>query len=224
MCAAVALVVAAAAPPGALADGDPASDVLASQLVYVPGDGDFAPAQTAQLTGLLAEARRAGVPIRVALIATQADLGSVTELWAKPQSYAQFLGQELAQVYRGRLVVAMPAGVGAYDVGTGGAQAPAAGLAGSRGSLVTAAMRAVEDLAVTAGHRLTPPAAVARPQAGSALGSVDLGSWLALVAGAALIALAWTASVRARGLGTRPPADPEPSARGPGALPPAVNG
>jgi hypothetical protein len=218
VCAALALAVAVAAPPRALADGDPASDVLASQLVYVPVDGEFAPSQTAQLNGLLAAARRDGIPIRVALISTQADLGSVTELWAKPRSYAEFLGQELAQVYRGRLMVAMPAGIGVYDVGGGGAQAPPAGVAASRGSLVSTAMHAVERLAAAAGHRLTPPAAVATPKSGSALGSVDLESWLALAAGAALIALAWTASLRARGPGARPPG------RGPGAHPPAVNG
>jgi hypothetical protein len=42
------------------------------------------------------------------------------------------------------------------------------------------------------------PAAAAQPGSASALGSVDLGSWLALAAGAALIAAAWTASLRAR--------------------------
>jgi hypothetical protein len=183
--------------PRALADGDPASDVLASQTVYVPGDGGLAPAQTGQLGGLLAEARRAGVPIEVALIATQADLGSVGELWGKPQSYAEFLGQELAEVYRGWLVVAMPAGIGVYDVGGGDGAAPP-GVTGSRGPLVSAAMHATEGLAAAAGHRLTPPAAIAAPGSGSALGSIDLGSSLALAAGAALIAAAWTVSLRAR--------------------------
>jgi hypothetical protein len=183
--------------PRALADGDPASDVLASQTVYVPGDGGLAPAQTGQLGGLLAEARRAGVPIEVALIATQADLGSVGELWGKPQSYAEFLGQELAEVYRGWLVVAMPAGIGVYDVGGGGGAAPPE-VTGSRGPLVSAAMHATEGLAAATGHRLTPPAAIAAPGSGSALGSIDLGSSLALAAGAALIAAAWTVSLRAR--------------------------
>ncbi len=198
-CAALALVVAAAAlsPARALADGDPASDVLASQTVYVPSDGGFPPAQTAQLSGLLARARAAGVPIRVALIATRADLGSVGELWGKPRSYAEFLGQELGQVYRGRLVVVMPAGIGVYDSGRGESQTPA-GLAGHPGPLVATALRAVEDLAATSGHRITPPAAVAGHGSASALASVDLGSWLALAAGVAVIAVAWTASLRAR--------------------------
>jgi hypothetical protein len=191
------LAAGALAPPRALADGDPASDVLASQTVYVPSDGGLDPAQTARLAPLLADARRAGLPIRVALIATRADLGSVSELWGKPQSYAEFLGQELGQVYHGRLVVAMPAGVGIYDVGEGDSQT-AVGVTVRPGPLVATALQAVEDLAATSGHRLTPPAAVAGPAAGSTLGSVDLGSWVALAAGVALIAIAWTASLRAR--------------------------
>ena len=75
-----ALIVLLLVPAAAHADGDPASDVLAAQTLYVPGDGGFSAGQTARLSTLLAEAQRAGVPIRVALIATQADLGSVTEI------------------------------------------------------------------------------------------------------------------------------------------------
>jgi hypothetical protein len=56
----------------------------------------------------------------------------------------------------------------------------------------------VAAVAANAGHHLTLRRAVATPGSESALGSVDLGSWLALAAGAALIAVAWTASLRAR--------------------------
>jgi hypothetical protein len=191
-------VAALLAPGAALADGDPASDVLASQTVYVPSDGGFAQSQTAQLSALLAEAQRAGVPVRVALIVTQADLGSVTELWRQPQNYARFLGQELAQVYRGTLVVAMPAGFGVVSVG--GAPAGQVGVATPHGPLIEATSSLVRALAAAEGHRLALPRAVAAPGSGSVLGSVDLGSWLALAAGTALIVLAWIASLRARPL------------------------
>ncbi len=141
----------------------------------------------------------------MALIATQADLGSVTELWRQPQNYARFLGQELGQVYRGTLVVAMPAGFGIASVGG----APE-GRAGGGGHPPRAVDR--HDHQRGPGDRRRPPgtasrprAAVASPGSGSALGSVDLGSWLALAAGAVLIVLAWTASLRARGPGARPP-------------------
>jgi hypothetical protein len=201
---AAALVV----PAVSLADGDPASDVLASQTLYVPSDGGFSASQTGRLSGLLAEARRAGVPIRVALIATQADLGSVTELWRQPQNYARFLGQELSEVYRGTLVVAMPAGIGVVSVGARAGATEPTGVSTRHGPLIPTTISVVQAIAAASGHRLTPPPAVASSAEGSALGSVDLGSWLALAAGAVLIALAWTASLRARGLGPRPPRPP----------------
>jgi hypothetical protein len=180
-------------PALARADGDPASDVLVGQSLYVPSDGGVSATQAARLSALLAEAERAGVPVRVALIATQADLGSVTELWRQPQNYARFLGQELSQVYRGTLVVVMPSGIGVAGAGhTSGA--------GPGQPLVNRAIGAVQAIAAAQGHRLSPPSVVAARRSGSGLGSVDLGSWLALGAGAALIAAAWTASLRARPL------------------------
>jgi hypothetical protein len=203
LCAATAATL--AAPAVALADGDPASDVLASQAVYIPGDGGFPASQTARLSGLLDEARRAGVPIRVALIATPADLGSVGELWRQPQNYARFLGQELAEVYRGSLVVAMPAGFGVVNVGSARGGGDQVGVSTRRGPLLATTIGVVQAIAAAHGHRLTPPPAAGRAGSGSgsALGSVDLGSWLALAAGAALVALAWTASLRARPLSAR---------------------
>jgi hypothetical protein len=182
--------------------------VLASQTLYVPSDGGFSASQTGRLSGLLAEARRAGVPIRVALIATQADLGSVTELWRQPQNYARFLGQELSEVYRGTLVVAMPAGIGVVSVGARAGATEPTSVSTRHGPLIPTTISVVQAIAAASGHRLTPPPAVASSAEGSALGSVDLGSWLALAAGAVLIALAWTASLRARGLGPRPPRPP----------------
>jgi hypothetical protein len=187
----------------ALADGDPASDVLASQPLSLPADGGVSPAQQTQLAQLLHSAQRSGYAIRVAVIATPADLGSVGELWRRPSSYARFLGQELALVYRGTLLVVMPNGFGVDSVGaTPSPPTPVTSLpALSPGaSLAVAAEHAVQRLAAAAGHRLTlAPLRTAR-SSGSALGSVDLGSWLALAAGAALILLAWAASLRARPL------------------------
>jgi hypothetical protein len=69
---------------------------------------------------------------------------------------------------------------------------------GRGGALIPATISVVQAIAAAHGRHLTAPAAVAAPGSGWALGSVDLGSWLALGAGAALIAAAWTASLRAR--------------------------
>jgi hypothetical protein len=187
----------------ARADGDPASDVLASQPLFLPADGGFSPAQAAQLSGLLSSAQRNRFPIRVALIATPADLGSVSALWRMPAGYAEFLGKELPLVFHGTLLVVMPNGFGVSRVGGAAAAAipGATSLPTPRAgeSMVTAAAAAVTHLSAAAGHPLVVPSAQATSSPGASwLGSVDLGSWLALAAGAALVAAAWTASLRAR--------------------------
>ena len=190
-----------AAAPGssALADGDPASDVLASQPLFAPADGGFAQSGLARLNGLLSSAQRQGVPIRVALVASPADLGSVSELWRRPQSYAQFLGQELSQVYRGTVVVIMPNGDGVYRPPPQPRGVNPIVVALPRGTaMIPTALAEVQVLAHNAGTHLNLPPAVATHDTGAAPGSVDLGSWLALAAGAALIAAAWAASLRAR--------------------------
>jgi hypothetical protein len=107
-------VITAWIPAPARADGDPASDVLASQPLFLPGDGGIPPRQQADLSRLIQAANRGGYGLRVAVIATPADLGSVGELWRRPNGYAHFLGLELALVYRGATLIAMPNGFGLY--------------------------------------------------------------------------------------------------------------
>lgn len=181
--------------------------MLASQPAFIPGDAGLTAARQQQLSGLLGEASRAGSPVRVAIIAGAADLGSVTELWRMPEAYARFLGLELSQVYRGDLVVVMPQGFGVVRIGPGGVSAQRGVLSTGalRGPLGTAAEVAVLALARSAGRRLTLPAAGRAPAAGSALSSVDTGSWLALGVGIILIGTAWAASLRARPLSLRRP-------------------
>jgi hypothetical protein len=108
------LVVLAAllAAPAARADGDPASDYLIGQKVFFPYDLKVAPTAQQQITALVDEANRAGYRIRVAMIWSSYDLGSVTSLWRRPKTYARFLGAELRYVYRDRLLIVMPNGFG----------------------------------------------------------------------------------------------------------------
>jgi hypothetical protein len=114
--AAAAVAVACLAVPAvARADGDPASDYLLTQDVFFPFDAKVPTAQAGQLSALAASAKKKGFPIRIALIATRYDLGAITALWGQPQRYARFLGQELAFVYKDRLLIVMPAGYGIYD-------------------------------------------------------------------------------------------------------------
>jgi len=104
--------IAAVAAQSARADGDPASDYLLVQRVFVPYEGAGASAQQRTLTKAVAAANKAGFTIRVAVIFSSYDLGSVTSLWRKPQTYAKFLGVELSFVYKQRLLVVMPNGFG----------------------------------------------------------------------------------------------------------------
>ncbi len=189
-------------PGSASADGDPASDVLVTQTLFLPWDAGVSGDQQAQLTALLRESEHDGYPLRVALIASSADLGSVTELWRQPQSYADFLGDELSLVYRGTLLVVMPDGFGLY--GVNGSLSPEQVALASMGpaiagaSLGTAALLAVQHVAAAAGHPLSIPRGARRPTA--APGSPDAIAWIVFVIGAALIALAWTGSLRAQPL------------------------
>src|SRR5207253_520915 len=108
--------------PAALADGDPASDYLLGQAVFVPPDDGIPDVNAKQLAAVVASAKAGGYEIRVALLGTRYDMGSVTALWRKPKPYARFLGQELYFVYKGRLLVVMPNG---YGVSRGGKAQPA---------------------------------------------------------------------------------------------------
>jgi cytochrome oxidase Cu insertion factor (SCO1/SenC/PrrC family) len=111
----LALAVALVAVSGgvARADGDPASDFLVANQVFLSSQSTgVSPAQR-QLVAAVAAANRAGFAIRVAVIASDYDLGSVTELWDQPRTYARFLGVELSLAdMRQRLLVVMPNGFG----------------------------------------------------------------------------------------------------------------
>lgn len=202
------LVVLGSAPGLARADGDPASDVLVSQRAFVPWDASLQPGTQARLLAVLVAASRAGYPIRVALIASASDLGSVTALWRQPQNYAHFLWQELSFAVRAPVLVVMPGGFGLYD-GHGATPSEHAALArarpaASRAGLASAAASTVESLAAAGGHPVPVASLVAvnGAHAGSGHATATL-SWIAFAAGAMLIAVAWGASVRAQPLGWR---------------------
>ena len=113
-----ALVVAAAAAlvavPLARANGDPASDTLITNQVYIGPEVPISNSDRDALTKTVAAANERGYPIRVALIPFTSDLGSAVSLWGHPQDYAKFLGSELAFVYTKPLLIAMPSGFGVY--------------------------------------------------------------------------------------------------------------
>jgi hypothetical protein len=106
--------VALLAVPVARANGDPASDVLLTQQVFIGPEVPISSADQDELLNTVAAANERGFKIRVALIAFTGDLGTAVSLWRHPQSYAKFLGSEIAFVYTNRLLIAMPSGFGFY--------------------------------------------------------------------------------------------------------------
>lgn len=107
-----AILVSGTFPSSAQGDGDPASDYLIGQQVFLPYASTVAPKAQSHLIGTVAAANQRGFAIRVALIPTSFDLGSITALWRQPQTYARFLDTELSFVYKGRLLIVMPNGFG----------------------------------------------------------------------------------------------------------------
>jgi hypothetical protein len=181
-----ALVVAAGlsgpGAPAALADGDPASDILLYQDAYLPY-GQVLPARIqANVQQVAANANAAGFPLRVAVLGSEDDMGALVSLYGKPQQYARFLHGEFVSgpgAYRrhaasaararsgaaGRaaqaaLLVVMPNGYGVAG------SVPAAGRRAVEGtrvdardglSLGEAAVQGVARLAEASGHRIDVP-------------------------------------------------------------------
>jgi hypothetical protein len=148
--------------PVARANGDPASDYLLTQSVFLPFTQTIDRNQVKRLDALLKEANTQHYRIRVALILSPSDLGTAFSLFDKPQKYAEFLGLELSYVYRDRLLVVMPKGYG-YSVSGDPDSKPAQVLkrlpAPGRNATkeVEAAIVALQRLAAAEGHKLPVP-------------------------------------------------------------------
>ena len=157
---ALVVLVFALVVPLAHADGDPASDYLYTQKVFVPFD---VAKQPGQLAADVEGATKAGFTIRVAVIGSAYDLGSVPSLWRKPRLYARFLGAELAFVYKQRLLIVMPNGFGFFWKGHPVAREYATlakiPIPPGKLALLTAARNAVQALAAGANVHVQPQAA-----------------------------------------------------------------
>jgi hypothetical protein len=159
MLAAAALATALAAPPVARADSDPASDTLLLQDVYLPIQPPMPPAYANALRSMAASMKKAGYPLKVAIIATPNDLGLVPQLFNKPQQYAAYLGREIDFQRKNSLLVTMPAGYGTNDVlpkvAASVAKLPAPG---SRlDSMANGTLTAMGRISAAAGHPVPVP-------------------------------------------------------------------
>jgi hypothetical protein len=190
----------------ARADGDPASDVLAEQELFLPWDAGVSATQQAVIAALLRDLDRDRQPLRAALIASSGDLGSVTTLWRKPQVYAEFLGDELSLVYTGPLLVVMPNGFGFDHLGQSAAtirsalsriDAPTPGEGLGRVSIT-----AIRRIAAAFGDRIDVSSAEAAAST-SVARAAPATPWIVFTVGVAAILLAWILSVRAAPLRLR---------------------
>jgi len=169
----LALALACVAAGTARADGDPASDYLLGQQVFLPFDLKLPKASQNEFAAFVHDANASGYKIRVAIVGSAYDMGAVTSLWRKPKPYAKFLGAELQFVYKNRLLVVMPQGFGfnwphhptsreyaildKIPVGKGPA------------GLLAAATAAVKQLAAAAGVKIVPRAAAGTSSGGHSM-------------------------------------------------------
>jgi hypothetical protein len=171
LCVLACVLAAVVASPSAHADGDPASDYLIGQQVFLGYDAKIPVALERKLVAAVASANKNGFPIKVALIWSRYDLGSVPELFGKPRTYARFLDAEDSKCWWGgqcgsgrfksttRLLVVMPNGLGfaQWKHSSGAGNRALAGITVTRtpASLATAATSAVVKLAAGAGVKVS---------------------------------------------------------------------
>jgi len=109
-------LLALCAPAVARANGDPASDYLLVQSIFLPFNAKVDPSVSKELADTIRAADQNDFKIKVAVIGSRYDLGTAFSLYNKAQKYAQFLGLELSFQYRDRLLVVMPNGYG-FSIG-----------------------------------------------------------------------------------------------------------
>lgn len=196
------LAVATLMPAVALSDGDPASDVLIGENVFYPFSPPVSGELQKELGAETAAASHAHLPIKVALIASPVDLGTIPELFDKPQQYADFLDQEISFQMKVPLLVVMPAGYGVAGFGQA-ATAAAASLTKPSGGvsddLARAAITAVGKLAAAAGHPITGTGGTSGGSTGNSTTAVSLAILvLAAIGAATAIVIARRRHARAR--------------------------
>jgi hypothetical protein len=158
----LALLALALVPAAASADGDPASDVLLQQDVFLPYSTPTSQGTAVALIELTKRTKQAGWPVKVAVIASGDDLGSAAQFASNPQGYADFLGSELAggPTTKLRLLIVTPVGFGGQNLGANVDKA-LAGLPTAKAdgdALGKLAVTAVGRLAAADGHRVPVPA------------------------------------------------------------------
>jgi hypothetical protein len=191
LAASVLAIAAGPGAPGAHADADPASDFLLATPVFYPYQPTTSPAIKSALESALAQLRRKGLDLKVAIIDSPDDLGAVTNLWRMPQPYADFLGKEISFNRKQQLLVVMPPGFGVSGVnGQSALNGLALDTTHQANGLARSAIMAVVRLARANGKPIAEPIIGKETSSGKGIPSaIVFGAPVLLVALLALIAL-----------------------------------
>jgi hypothetical protein len=187
---AAAIALQPAAP--ARADGDPCSDFLLVGSLCVPNNPRPSQPQIDRAQKTIDAAKQGGYEIRVAVIGSPTDLGSVPVFFGRPAPYAKFLDAELQSAWTGKLLVVMAAGYGLrehtkpYPAGVKALKGLPPPANGTPDALMAAATVAVRKLAASEGVKVPaiPLAATATSPSsdGSGSGSTSFAKYALLLA------------------------------------------
>ena len=176
----------------ARADGDPCSDFLLVGSLCPPNNPRPSQPQIDRTQKTIDAAKQGGYAIRVAVIGSPTDLGSVPVFFGRPAPYAKFLDAELQSAWTGKLLVVMAAGYGVrdhtkpYPAGVKALKGLPAPANSTPDALMAAATVAVRKLAASEGVKVpviplaktvTPP-----PASGSGSGSTSFVKYALLLA------------------------------------------
>jgi hypothetical protein len=156
----------------ALADADPASDILLGSPTFYPFSPPVSTSLQSQLQRELAELQKQGLALKVAIIQSPVDLGAIPNMFGKPQTYANFLENEISFNQPQPLLVVMPSGFGIAHAGSASALSGVKiDAAAKSDGLARAAIVAVQRIAQAAGK---PIAAASGSGGGSGSGTSPL--------------------------------------------------
>jgi hypothetical protein len=151
----------------AIANGDPASDALLQQDVFLPYQPQVCPQVKDALESATSKSSAAGYPIKVAVIGSSYDLGTEPSFFGHPSEYAAFLGKELRafsphlkrRLTDVPLLVVMPQGLALWKVDARlnqVVQQIAVSSDADSTALARVAVKAVPKIATAAGHPTGP--------------------------------------------------------------------
>jgi hypothetical protein len=195
LAAALATLLAAAIPSPASGDADPASDFLLVAPTFYPYQPPASPALKKVLEATLTKLKAKGLNLKVAMLDDPTDLGGVTNLWAMPQRYADFLDSEISFNQKQPLLVVMPAGFGVSHAGPQGAlNGVLVDSTHGADGLVRSAIQATVRLAKVNGKAIPAPVI---PAAGSTTTAKSSGTSPLLTFGAPVLLVVLVAAVTA---------------------------